>query len=335
MVEKQTAKSRKSAAKRSATSRPHKGRKARIPIEFFPSAKGPGLLKPQYKNAGKSKGVGSDQEAAIDLRIPSGPQDELRDIGELTFGKRDTPSPSRQLEASMLEAASQSERIPVGAARVRMTPWRKICDLLITTIDGTRHTGTAWFISPRTLVTAGHCISVFRPGTPMHGKARSILVMPARNGETSAGQSLFGWAEVPRENLRVHPRWENNGDINFDYGVIILPATARAIGGDVGHFGYGHYRDQDLDESEPTLSGYPDDVVDGTQWFEINPIKELTATRVFYDIFTFSGQSGSPVFFRSNNRDIACAIHTFGDFPLNSGVRINPQVIAQLNAWKV
>jgi V8-like Glu-specific endopeptidase len=260
-------------------------------------------------------------------------EEELRDIGELTFGRREAPDAPPESVLGMEAAADPSQRRRV--TDLSQPPWRKICDLLIVAADGSRHSGTGWFISPRTLVTAGHCVFVFNPGNPAHGLVRSILVMPARNGETSAAQSLFGWAEAPRSNLRVHPRWASNRDLSFDYGAIILPPTAPPLGEKVGFFDYGHFLDHDLDERAPMLSGYPDDVLEGTQWFERNLIKQVTPTRVFYDIFTFKGQSGSPLFFRINDRDIACAIHNFGEVPLNSGVRINPAVVAQLNAWKV
>jgi V8-like Glu-specific endopeptidase len=324
--------SQKTAAERPPRPRRRKGRRALTPITFSPPSKGTAPSKKKISVGKKAKGVaaGRDGAAHLSARLPEG---EFRDIGELTFGKRDAADASLQPKSVLLgSAVSTADRVRV--AEVTQPPWRKICDLLITAADGTLHTGTGWFISPRTLVTAGHCVFVFNPGTPAHGLARSVLVMPARNGETDAAHSPFGWVEVPRENLRVHERWASDGDLGFDYGAVILPAAAPPLGSQVGFFGVGHFLDQDLDESAPVLSGYPDNVPDGTQWMERNPIKEVTQTRVFYDIFTFSGQSGSPVFFRNNNRDIACAIHNFGDVTLNSGVRINPDVIAQLDAWK-
>jgi glutamyl endopeptidase len=262
------------------------------------------------------------------------PQSPLRDIGELSFGRREPPVLEAQPEAALLALPTMGQRQRVSAQAIAHTPWRKICDLLITANDGTQHTGTAWFISPRTLVTAGHCMFVHNPGAPVHGMIRKVMVMPARNGESAVEQSPFGWAEVPRDNLSVHSRWKS-GDINFDYGVIVLPDNFPGIGAQTGWFGYGHYEDGDLDESTPTLSGYPDDVPDGTQWFEVNLIKQVNPRRVFYSIHTVAGQSGSPVFFRDDDGDIACAIHNWGDDSLNSGVRINPEVIAQLNAWKI
>lgn len=161
----------------------------------------------------------------------------------------------------------------------------------------------------------------------------NILVMPARNGETMAGNSPFGWIQVTQQSLQVHPGWAANGILDFDFGAIILPPNAP-LGAQIGFFGYGHFDDQQLDEAATTISGYPDNVPDGTQWFETNRIKEVTPNRLFYDIFTSTGQSGSPVFFGNSTKQIACAIHNFGDTPLNSGVRVNAQVVAQLNVWR-
>ncbi|HKQ50799.1 MAG TPA: trypsin-like serine protease [Pyrinomonadaceae bacterium] len=313
-----------------------RGRKACTPVLFSPSAKGSGITIAEAQKEPASLGAQSASVTSQQLTshsLSDVPQDELRDIGELSLGKRDrTAEP--EAPDTIFSASSSAERVRIQAAEITQSPWRKVCDLLITARDGSLHTGTAWFISPRTLVTAGHCISVFSPNSPAHGMVRKILVMPARNGEADAAHSPFGWVEVPREDLRVHPNWANSGNLNFDYGVIILPATAP-LGEQTGVFGFGHFEDQKLAGSAPTLSGYPDNVPDGTQWVEVNPIRDLTATRVFYDIFTFGGQSGSPVFFRNNNRQIACAVHNFGDVPFNSGVRINQDVIDQLNAWKV
>ncbi len=259
-------------------------------------------------------------------------QEKLRDIGELSFERPSAiaipPTPGATPES----AASPADRVKIVAPA--QEPWRMICDLVITAADGSLHSGTAWFISPRTLITAGHCISVFSPGKPANGKVRSIRVMPARNGETNAANSLFGWVDVPEQNLFAHSSWVS-GDLNFDYGAIVLPAGIKPLGDSQKWFLYGHFSDASLVNAEAVLAGYPDNVQEGTQWGERNLIKSLTATRVSYDIFTFAGQSGSPVFFTYSNPDqyVACAIHNWGNASLNSGVRINPQVIEQLNAW--
>ena len=268
-------------------------------------------------------------------KLPRAPKGGFKDIGLISFGKK-----------AILKRASKSAEGGLGfglaanvadrqrAVDTRLSPFRKICDLVITGGDSTLHSGTAFFITPRTLVTCGHCLFVFRPGTSAHGPVRKVLVMPARNGETQASQSLVGWVEVTPENMRVHDRWRLEGNLDFDYGVLILPPN-QPLGAQVGFFNVSHFPDQALNGARPTLSGYPDNVPDGTQWFETNPIRQVAPARLFYDIFTFGGQSGSPVFFADNTQQTACAIHNFGNLPFNSGVRITPAVIAQLNAWKV
>jgi glutamyl endopeptidase len=266
-------------------------------------------------------------------KLPRLPKDGPRDIALLSFGKKPIKKRIRPLAAGELGfglAASAADRQQVADTHV--SPFRKICDLLITAADGTLHSGTGWFISPRVLVTAGHCIAVFRPGTSIHGMVNKILVMPARHGETEASDSFFGWVEVESENLRVHERWFEDGDLDFDYGAIILPPD-QALGETVGFIRFRNFPDQQLNGAIPTLAGYPDNVPEGTQWFETNAIRRVEGSRLFYDIFTIEGQSGSPVFFANNAQQIACAIHNLGDAPFNSGVRITPSVIDQLNSW--
>ena len=260
-------------------------------------------------------------------------QSSIRDIGEMTFGRRGGSAPGEEALGVTADVGID-ERRRVSSQQITSTPWRNICDLLITANNGTKHTGTAWFISPRTLVTAGHCVFVHDPERPIHGLVRRIRIMPARNGEVDEDDSAFGWAEVTKENLLVHPRWEQ-GNVDFDYGAIILPQPMLGLESLGDKFKYAHFNAQDLDESTPTLSGYPDDKPEGTQWFEVNKIKRVEARRVFYTINTERGQSGSPVFFRDDNENLACAIHNWGDASFNSGVRINAEVLDQLDAWRV
>jgi V8-like Glu-specific endopeptidase len=117
--------------------------------------------------------------------------------------------------------------------------------------------------------------------------------------------------------------------------VILIPEESRGIGEQVGRLEYGHFNDDVLNGSQPILSGYPDDMAEGTQWFEVNTIQQLTQRSVSYNIFTAAGQSGSPVFFRNGETEVACAIHNWGDDSFNRGVRINAEVVAQLDQWRV
>jgi len=273
------------------------------------------------------------QAKAQGPKLPPRPKDGFKDIGLLSFGEKAIRKPSSDALGAAGAAAAGTLMDREMVTDTRVSPFRKICDLIITAADSSLHSGTAFFISPRTLVTCGHCLFVFQSGTSAHGMVRKVLVMPGRNGETDASQSLVGWVEVEQENLRVHDRWMNEGNLDFDYGVIILPDDT--MGNQLGFINCEHFSDQDLDEARATLAGYPDNAPDGTQWRETNPIKQVAPAHLFYDIFTFGGQSGSPVFFADENQQTACAIHNFGNIPFNRGVRITPSVKAQLKAWKV
>ncbi|HEX2269959.1 MAG TPA: hypothetical protein VHH35_10505, partial [Pyrinomonadaceae bacterium] len=156
-------------------------------------------------------------------KLPRPPKDGFKDIGLLSFGEKAIRKPSSDAPGAVGPALAGSIADRKRVTDTRVSPFRKICDLVITAADGTRHSGTAFFISPRTLVTCGHCLFVFKPGTSAHGMVRKVLVMPARNGETSASQSLVGWVEVDQDSFRVHERWMSEGNLDFDYGVIILP----------------------------------------------------------------------------------------------------------------
>ena len=298
-----------------------------------PQSKASATKKPR-KSATAAKKTAQKQSKPRVPKLPQLPEGGLTDIGLMSFGKNALRKRAAKAAGDLGLAMAASVADRKQATDTRLSPFRKICDLVITAGDGSLHSGTAFFIAPRMLLTCGHCLFVFRPGTAAHGPVRKVLVMPARNGETNAAQSLVGWVEVSTENMRVHDRWRLNGDLDFDYGVLILPPD-QPLGAQVGFFNINHFQDQALNGARPTLSGYPDNAPDGTQWFETNSIRQVQPARLLYDIFTFGGQSGSPVFFADNTQQTACAIHNFGNVPFNSGVRITPAVIAQLNEWSL
>jgi V8-like Glu-specific endopeptidase len=197
---------------------------------------------------------------------------------------------------------------------------------LITAADGSRWIGTAWFISQRTLITAGHCVYIKNSGVPgRDGWVRSIDVMPGRNG------SSLPYGTARSSNLRAVTGWTNSGDENFDYGAIILP---NDLGNRTGWIGFGVYSDSDLVASVGNISGYPGDKPSGTQWYDARRIDSVNTRKVYYDIDTMGGQSGSAVYRIINGARYAIAIHAYGGATTNSGTRINRPVYDNLVAWR-
>ena len=250
---------------------------------------------------------------AESFRAPS--TSKLRDIGEASFG----PPPPR------------AETVHGPDNRVKITntsvyPWRAHASLLITAADGSGWIGTGWFIGPHTLMTAGHVVYIKNSGVAgRDGWVRSIEVMPGRNG------AALPYGKVTSKNFRTVTGWANSGDENFDYGAIIIPTN---LGNTTGWFGFGVFSDADLTASVGNISGYPGDKPAGTQWYDAHRIASVNARKVYYDIDTFGGQSGSAVYRIINGGRFGIAIHAYGGATTNSGTRIVTPVFTNMVAWK-
>ena len=252
-------------------------------------------------------------EAASAFVVPD--MSGLHDIGEASFG----PSP-------VLAETVHGPDNRVQITNTAVYPWRAHASLLITARDGSQWIGTGWFIGPHTLMTAGHVVFINAPDNPArHGWVRSITVMPGRNG------SSLPYGSVTSSNLRSVVGWTQHGDELYDYGAIILSSD---LGLTTGWFGFGVYDDATLTSSTGNISGYPGDKPDGTQWYDARKIASVGARKVFYDIDTFGGQSGSAVYRIVQGHRYGVAVHAYGGATTNSGTRIVLPVFQNMVAWK-
>lgn len=241
-----------------------------------------------------------------------------RDIGEASF-----PAEGRDIVAE--NVVGEDQRSPIVPATAH--PYRAIASLLITAADDSRWIGTGWFISPRTVITAGHCVCIRNSAVARrNGFVKSIEVIPARNGsEHPFGSAISNTFRAPDE-------WSVDGNPNHDYGAIVLDAP---LAGAFAVFGFGVYTDAELLSVTANVSGYPDDKTSGTQWFHSQKLANVNASKVFYQVDTAGGQSGSPVWRIIQRRRFAFAIHAYGGRTTNSGTRITQAVHDNLTAWKV
>jgi glutamyl endopeptidase len=239
----------------------------------------------------------------------------LRDIGEASFGP---PPPVAET------VHGPDDRVQITTTAVY--PWRVHASLLITAADNSSWIGTGWFIGPHTLMTAGHVVFIKNSGVPgRDGWVRKIQVMPGRNGAT------LPYGSVTSTNFRSVTSWTNSGDENFDYGAIIIPNN---LGNTTGWFGFGVYSDADLLASVGNISGYPGDKPTGTQWYDARRIASVNSKKVYYDIDTVGGQSGSAVYRIINGQRVGIAIHAYGGATTNSGTRIVTAVYNNMVNWK-
>jgi glutamyl endopeptidase len=252
---------------------------------------------------------------------------------------------SRSLRAYSVRPDDKLERRPAGRGplpesiigtddRKRildtdLAPWRMICALSIKGANGTA-IGTGWFVGPRTLLTAGHCVFARELGGD--GWAQSITIIPGRNGPEDQP-----YGAVTATNFSIHKNWGEGHHQDFDIGCIHL---TEPLGEKTGWFGFASFKPEDLKEKLVNVSGYPADKGFGReQYFHADRVHNVTARRVFYEVDTFGGQSGSPVWIQadSSSAPVAVAVHAYGvstsDSPMNSAPRIDDEIFELINHW--
>ncbi|MGW5737705.1 MULTISPECIES: trypsin-like serine peptidase [Streptomyces] len=243
------------------------------------------------------------------------PTAALPDIGEASFGP---PPPAPET------VHGPDDRTQITNTSVY--PWRVHCYLLITARDNALYQGTGWLLGPHTLATAGHCVYIKGSGVAgRDGWVKSIQVMPGRNGAS------LPYGSITCTSFRSVTGWTQNGDENFDYGAIITPSN---IGATTGWFGFGVWSDSDLLKTTGNIAGYPGDKPPGTLWYAARGVDSVAARKVYYDIDTAGGQSGSSVYRIDNNNRYGFAIHAYGGARVNSGTRFTTPVYNNYVAWK-
>ena len=253
--------------------------------------------------------------------------DEASDFDE---GDEDEGILLDALEGSFPEEARRIAEVVIGRddrrriSNTRRFPNRAICQLTITAQNGRRYVGTGWLVSPRTVITAGHCVYLHGAG----GWAKSIEVTPGMNGNSKP----FG--SCKSSTLRSVKGWVTSKDRSYDYGAIILPNNCR-FKRTIGKFDFANYSDRTLLRKYVNICGYPGDKGGKTQWYHAKRMARVNAKQLVYTIDTAGGQSGSPIFYRMrNNKRVAIGIHTSGSQRGNSGTRINASVKKNLIRWR-
>ena len=230
-------------------------------------------------------------------------------------------------EALVEEIAGALEVIIGTDDRIRITatrkiPWRRICALRITFPSGRRFRGTGFFIGPRAVATAGHCVYMHSQG----GWAKKIEVIPGANGS----HRPFG--TVTSRQFRSVRGWVTNRKPEYDYGCIIVPSGSFG-GRNLGRFGFASLPASKLLARSTVLAGYPGDKRFAEMWGMARRIKTVTPERLLYDIDSMGGQSGAPLYIKHNGSRVVVGIHNYGHSSGNSATRVTLQVYRRLNRW--
>lgn len=193
-------------------------------------------------------------------------------------------------------------------------PYRNIALLEIYDSNNEKYFGTGFFISKRCVVTAGHCVYFKKKWV------KKIKVIPGARGTVEP----FGSTISSR--FRSVSGWTSENNTNFDYGAIILDDDS--IYNNINsYFGYGVHDNQNQIE----LSGYPSDKL-RTQWKSLGIVSKRSKYRIYYDLDTVRGNSGSPIYISDGSKKIVIGLHSFGQNP-NYSIRINQEIINRWTEW--
>jgi V8-like Glu-specific endopeptidase len=142
----------------------------------------------------------------------------LLDAYWASFGNAETRAAMRspQIRDGLLEVViGDDDRVEIS--KTDQYPWRSIASLLITAADGSHWIGTAWLVSPRLMLTAGHCVYIHDRG----GWVRQIEVIPGRHGSERPNGSCTV------TDFRSVQGWTQDANRNFDYAALLLPEDCR------------------------------------------------------------------------------------------------------------
>ena len=193
-------------------------------------------------------------------------------------------------------------------------PYNTLCSLTITAFDGRTMNATGFFISRRCVITAGHIVFERK------NWIRKARVVPGAVGDLEP----YGAAIATK--FRSIEGWTNNRDSNFDYGAIILDDDTlfNKLKSTIGFKTYS-------DEKTVEIVGYPNDK-DKHPWKADGDILKHTVYKLFYEIDTEEGNSGSPILANINGSKYVIGLHTEGAYP-NKGIYLRQGILDRWTEW--
>jgi glutamyl endopeptidase len=198
-------------------------------------------------------------------------------------------------------------------------PWRTITKLYMTYNNGRTYVCSGTIIAAKYVLTAGHCVYSRADG----GWAKRVEVIPGLRGTYKPYGSAFA------TKLRSYTNWTSSQNSNYDIALITLD---RPIGNTTGWLGYASY--PSVNRRVGNIGGYPADKDSGLYlYYHYGRITSSTPYRLFYQIDTSGGQSGSGIYAKTGNKRYVFGVHTTGSSSKNGGTRIDSKKFNDIKSW--
>lgn len=198
--------------------------------------------------------------------------------------------------------------------------------------NGNPYRGTGFLEGPDLLVTAAHCIYADKSGNGKPSFVDSIEVYAGAKSSTdiNLGENYKYFAKA--KTLNIQKEYYQTEDSNYDWCAIQLD---RKLGDIVGY--YGKISDYYQKNSGIFSFSYPAHVKTKNMYYSRGKLLSSTDYQYSYDMDTFGGSSGAPIFVVVNSNTYVCGIHTSGSSQndCNYGVIFNDFIFEYLNSFVV
>lgn len=240
--------------------------------------------------------------------------------------------------------AKQSPYLPT--AKILMT-YYNVYNNATKKYETMRYTGTAFLEGPNLAVTAGHCMygDVTNDGeyqdnknNPRFPDVVEFYFGCSDNDDIELGADYSYYARA--KTISIEYDYYQNESWEHDWSAVVLD---RNIGKKTSWYGkidtsFSEFRNNKY----PVYSwGYPANKARGTLWRADGTIQKYTEYKFYYDLNTYGGQSGSPIFVDyPDGNTYVCGIHTSSytdaaTFKYNSGTLFNSLIFSYLNSFFV
>lgn len=205
-------------------------------------------------------------------------------------------------------------------------PWRAIAQIEVDYRGAAQPLfGTAFFIGPSVLLTAGH--NLLRPEG---ARAQAVRVVPARSGPRDAPAGILpaiGWG--------VHPKWQRSRSAAHDVAFIRVGSEPKINGRRLGYFGFPVMSGRDIRGTGSfTVTGFRAAAPQAALWTDSGPVRQQ-GPFLAHRIDTLTDTSGSPVYtIHPECWMHAIGVHVGHVHSENRAVWIDEPMHAQILGWR-